>query len=112
MIDRVLLRKNPVLWISCSRTCGSALAKSRAVWYFANSAGVTILTRASVDWAERIVATSSSSALLWRNAQVASGYAFSSRALILRTRARRSVSLSRPERLLGGAFVLVGISPA
>src|SRR5204862_3297102 len=49
MMDLVLLRKNPVLWISCSRTRGSALAKSCAVLYFANKAGVTMLTRASVD---------------------------------------------------------------
>src|SRR6185437_9936827 len=31
--------------------------------------------------------------------------------MILRTRARRSTSVSRPERRLGGAFVFVGISP-
>ena len=63
MMDLVLFRKNPVLWISCSSTAGSAPARSRAERYFANRAGVTMLTRASVDWADRMVATSSSSAL-------------------------------------------------
>src|SRR5947199_76799 len=61
MIDFVLLRKNPVLWISCSSTLGSAAAKSRAVRYFVKRAGVTMFTRASVDCADRIVATSRSS---------------------------------------------------
>src|SRR6184192_3525784 len=109
MMDLVLLRKNPVLWISCSSTAGSALAKSRAERYFANRAGVTMLTRASVDWADRMVATSSSSALSWRSAHVAPGYACSRRATILRTRRRRAASVSRPTRRRGLALVLAGM---
>jgi hypothetical protein len=40
-----------------------AEASADAFGYFANSAGVTMFTRASVDCADRIVATSSSNAL-------------------------------------------------
>src|SRR5881394_1143327 len=109
MMDLVLLRKNPVLWISCSSTAGSALARSRVERYFANRAGVTRLTRASVDWADRMVATSSWSALSWRSAQVASWYACSSRATILRTRRRRAVRVSRPTPRRGLVLVLAGM---
>src|SRR5437763_11928457 len=109
MMDLVLLRKNPVLWISCSSTAGSALARSRVERYFANRAGVTRLTRASVDWADRMVATSSWSALSWRSAQVASWYACSSRATILRTRRRRAVRVSRPTPRRGLALGLAGM---
>ena len=59
-IDRALLRKNPVETIIGSTASGSTAASARASGYFANSAGVTMLTRASVDCAERIVAISSS----------------------------------------------------
>src|SRR5690242_2261569 len=95
MIDFVLLRKKPVLWISCSSTRGSALTKSAAVLYFAKSVGVTMFTRASVDCAERMVATSSSSALRWCRAVVAPAYSRSRRAMILRTRTRCWAGVSR-----------------
>ena len=55
----VLLRKNPVVWISSSTSAGSAAARSAGVGYLANSGGVTMLTRSSVVWADRIVAVSS-----------------------------------------------------
>ena len=60
MIDLVLLRKNPVVRISSSTSAGSAAARSSGRGYRANSAGVTMLTRSSVVWADRIVAVSSS----------------------------------------------------
>lgn len=59
MIFLALFRKNPVERISFSRMACFALAKCAAVGYFPKRDGVTMLTRASVHWAERIVATSS-----------------------------------------------------
>ena len=59
---RDFIRKNPVERICGSSSSGSALASAAAFGYRAKSAGVTTLTRASVDCAERIVATSSSNA--------------------------------------------------
>jgi hypothetical protein len=56
----VFERKNPVEWMSFSTSSGSAWARSAGVGYRANNAGVTMLTRSSVDCADRIVATSSS----------------------------------------------------
>src|SRR2546422_4220074 len=54
-----------------------------------------MFTRASVHWAERIVATSSSSALEWLRAHLASGYARSRRATIFVARVRSSAGDSR-----------------
>ena len=48
-------------------------AKASTVGYLRKSSGVTRLTLTSVDWAERIVATRSSHALVWVRAQVTSG---------------------------------------
>lgn len=62
----VFWRKNPVGRMSASSSCGSARAKSSGVRKRAKSCGVTRLTMASVHWAERMVATSSSKALRWR----------------------------------------------
>jgi hypothetical protein len=56
-------RKNPVDLICFSSDAGRAEASAEAFGYFAKSAGVTMFTRASVDCADRIVATSSSNAL-------------------------------------------------
>ena len=70
--------------------------------------GVTIFTRTSVHWAERIVATSNSHALRCFNAQVACGITICdpSPAMILRTRS--GLSGSYPDFLLGeGAFGLI-----
>src|SRR2546428_3526560 len=61
-----------------------------------------MFTRASVHWAERIVATSSSSALEWLRAHLASGYARSRRATIFVARVRTSAGDSR-RRLRFGA---------
>jgi len=58
-----LLRKNPVLWMIRSILAIGAAARSAAVGYFLNSSGVTILTRTSVHWAERMVAISNSNGL-------------------------------------------------
>ena len=62
MSDLAFARKKPVEWIAFSRSRGFAFASACAVGYFLNSAGVTMFTPASVDCAERIVATSSSKA--------------------------------------------------
>jgi len=66
-------RKKPVDRTISSTSAGSAPARSAGVGYFANSVGVTMLTRSSVHCAERIVAQRSSYALLWVSAQCASG---------------------------------------
>src|SRR5260370_34514126 len=68
-----------------------------------------MLTRASVDWADRIVATRSASALVCRSALVASRYSWAKRATIWRARARRAAGVSRRRRRRGRAFVLLGI---
>ncbi len=52
--------KNPVERISFSSSPCVAPAMARASGNLANRAGVTRFTLASVDWAERMVATSSS----------------------------------------------------
>src|SRR5262247_1301064 len=93
-IDLVLLRKKPVLWISLWNTAGSAAAYSAAFRYFANNAGVTMFTRASVDWADRIVATSSSSGLAWSRAHFASGNSRFRRVMMLRVRRFFSAGVS------------------
>ena len=54
---RDLARKNPVERINSSSSPRSAAAKEAASGYRAKSAGVVMLTRASVHWAERMVAT-------------------------------------------------------
>ena len=61
--DFAFCRKKPVETISFSSAAGRALAKAGASGYRAKSPGVTMLTRASVDCADRIVAISSSKAL-------------------------------------------------
>ena len=53
-----LFRKKPVERISSSTSACEPAARARASGYRAKSAGVTMLTRTSVHWAERIVATS------------------------------------------------------
>jgi hypothetical protein len=68
-----LLRKKPVERISRSRVSWGVRAQSRAVRYFANSAGVTMFTRLSVHWAERMVATASSMGVRQSSSQCASG---------------------------------------
>lgn len=70
---RAFDRKNPVACTSVSSSVGSAAARSSAVGYRAKSAGVTRFTFASVDCADRIVATSNSNALRWSSSQTASG---------------------------------------
>ena len=56
-------RKKPVETICFSSDACLARASAWASGYFAKSAGVTMFTRASVDCADRIVATSNSNAL-------------------------------------------------
>ena len=60
MMLRVLLRKKPVVRTSSSTSAGSAAARSSGRGYLANRAGVTMFTRSSVVWADRMVAVSSS----------------------------------------------------
>ena len=62
--DFDLLRKKPVVRMSSSNSSGWSEAKASGVGYFWKSTGVTMLTRTSVHCAERMVATSSSQALL------------------------------------------------
>src|SRR5882724_2457809 len=87
--------------------------------YFSKSTGVTMFTRTSVHCAERIVATTSSQALLWVSAQVTSGYIRSKPSRIARTRsgARGSYAaafLLAPAVLIGrvGGFLFSGRGPA
>lgn len=101
MIDLVLARKNPVGRISCSTASGSAAARSSGVGYAANSAGVVWLTRRSVVWADRTVATSSSKGLRKSSSGWAYGYTSASSRLI--RRARRTM-----ERWDSGLAGLVG----
>ena len=85
--DFALLWKNPVGRISASSTAGLAAASARACGNRSKSAGVTMLTRASVHCAERIVATSNSYGFEKSSSQVASGYAAASPASIAAERA-------------------------
>src|SRR5581483_11642589 len=62
--DFDLLRKNPVERTSGSSSSGRKAAKSCTVGYFLKITGVTLFTFTSVDWAERMVATSNSQASL------------------------------------------------
>ncbi len=64
MSERALLLKNPVERMSLANSSCEALAKSSMAGYFLKSPGVTLLTRSSVHWAERIVATSNCQALV------------------------------------------------
>src|SRR5689334_6013184 len=81
-------RKKPVEWMIPSSSDGSAAARSAGVGYFANSVGVTMLTRSSVHCADRIVAQSNSNALVWLSAQCASGYSSASPSTTTPARAR------------------------
>ncbi len=56
---RAFARKKPVLRIVSSTSASGAAASDAASGYLAKSCGVTMLTRSSVHWAERIVATES-----------------------------------------------------
>src|SRR5438132_3821977 len=67
--DLALLRKKPVGRRSGSSCSGLAAAMAWGVGYLWNSPGVTLLTITSVHWADKIVAISSSQALLWCSAQ-------------------------------------------
>ena len=69
-----LLRKKPVLWISFSNRLIGTAASAAGVEYLANSSFVTMFTRSSVHWAERIVAISSSNGVSWTSAHSAAGY--------------------------------------
>ena len=72
-IDLALLRKKPVAWMACSTSARSAAARAAGVGQRRNSSGVTWLTTTSVDWADRMVATSSSQADRWSRAVVTTG---------------------------------------
>src|SRR6202044_825542 len=71
--DFDLLRKKPVERTSGSSCSGVRAAKAWTVGYLRKSSGVTRFTFTSVDWADRMVATRSSQALVWVRAQVTSG---------------------------------------
>ena len=92
-------------WSSAGRSRSSARAPrpspgrrrpaSAGPGYRPNSAGVTRLTRASVVWADRIVAASSSNALRCSSSQSSPGYASAS---------RRAASPARPLGVRGPAM--------
>ena len=65
---RVLARKKPVDRTSSSTCSGLAAASEAASGYAAKSAGVTMFTRTSVLWAERMVAASNWNGSLKANA--------------------------------------------
>src|SRR5271156_3578512 len=93
----VLARKKPVERTSSSTWSGFAAARDSASGYAAKSAGVTMFTRASVLWADRMVAASNWKGSLKSNAQ-------SSTAVPGYTSARRSaVRRARPFAVLGCA---------
>src|SRR5579872_3704 len=86
------------------------------VGYLRNRAGVTSLTRLSVHWAERIVATSSSQALRWYSGICTSGYIRSNNSMIFWTRRARSAAVLGRGTSLGemtfftAPFVTLGVS--
>src|SRR5260221_4817834 len=88
---RALDRKYPVGWISFSSSAWSAPAWSAAVRYRPNSTWVTWLTPWSVVWADRIVATRSSSGDVKFSSIWASGYIRASSRLIRRARRTSAV---------------------
>jgi hypothetical protein len=71
--------KKPVEWMSRSSSPGGEARYASGVGYFANSAGVTLLTIASVDCADRTVDTTISSGVEKLSAHRAPGWALSSR---------------------------------
>ena len=71
--DLAFWRKKPVAWIRVSSSAASAPAIALASGKRANRAGVTRFTRASVDWADNIVAASNSNALRCASSVSASG---------------------------------------
>src|SRR4051794_1554324 len=77
-----------------SSSARAAFAYSAAVRYFAKTAGVTLLPPTSVVWAERIVATSSSSGVSKSSSQCAYGYRSWSARYILRARRVRATGVS------------------
>src|SRR5262245_914919 len=81
-----LLRKKPVLWISFSRRGMGTAARAAGEEYLANRSLVTMFTRSSVHWAERIVAISSSKGVSWTSAHSASAYSRESNSATWRAR--------------------------
>jgi hypothetical protein len=74
MTLRALFRKKPVERTTSSTSSWAAPASASASGYRAKSTGVTMLTRSSVVWADRIVATPSWNASWYVSSQWASGY--------------------------------------
>src|SRR5215213_8328592 len=68
--------------MASSTSARSAPARSAGVGQRRNSPGVIWLTTTSVDWADRMVATSSSQAERWSRAVVTAGYLAARRARI------------------------------
>src|ERR1700722_4433247 len=85
-----------------------ALAIAAGVGKRRKSTGVTMLTRASVHCAERMVATSSSHGLRCSSAQVAPGYAFCKPAMIFAMRAGEVLSRGFAV-FFAGAFAGAGL---
>ncbi len=86
MTDWALARKKPVGRRISSSSARSADAYAAASGYRAKSAGVVRFTRLSVVWAERTVATSSSSGVVKSSSQCASGWVIASSRFVRRAR--------------------------
>src|SRR3974390_3542394 len=85
----VLDRKKPVVRMISSTSSGLAAASASGSGYLPKSTGVTMLTRSSVHWAERIVAARSSKAFWWLSAQrslAVPGYSSANRSVTSRAR--------------------------
>ena len=72
-MDLALLRKKPVVFMRDSSSGREAWAMAAGVGKRRKSSGVTKLTRTSVHWAERMVATRSSQGVRWVSAHWALG---------------------------------------
>ena len=86
---RVLARKKPVGRMSSSTSSTGAAASEAASGNRANSAGVVLLTRSSVHWADRMVAARSWNASRWSRAHSSAavpGYRSPSRSFTTRAR--------------------------
>ncbi len=78
----------------------------------AEQSGVTMLTRTSVVWADRIVATSNSHGLRWSSSQTASGYSIGQASGDFAGPTLRSSRLGHPVTRSFATVALMGSEPA
>src|SRR5258706_12095435 len=91
-----LLRKKPVCLTSRSISTWLASANACGVGYLRKSDLVTMLTRTSVDWAERMVAISNSKAFVKSSAHFALGYICLRRTTMSLARSCFLVAMGKP----------------